>query len=54
MISTSAANNGAVFTAAQLNDLIIKLVISEPYLNETQDNNLAPDYNKTDSNTTCL
>ncbi len=44
----TAANNGTVFTAAQLNDLIIKVVILEPDLNDTQDNNLAPDYNKTD------
>jgi hypothetical protein len=37
-----------VYTAAQLNDLIIKLVIAEPDQNVTQDNNLAPDYNKAD------
>ena len=44
----TAVNNGTVFTAAQLNDLIIKVVIAEPDVNETQDNNLAPEYNKTD------
>ena len=44
----TAANNGTVYTAAQLNDLIIKIVIAEPDLNETQDNNLAPEYNKKD------
>ena len=44
----TAANNNTVYTAAQLNDLIIKIVIVEPDLNETQDNNLAPDYNKKD------
>ena len=37
-----------VFTAAQLNDLIIKVVIAEPDEALTQDENLAPDYNKTD------
>ncbi len=42
----TAANNQAVFTAAQLNDLLFKIVIAEPNLNENQDNNLAPDYNK--------
>ena len=44
----TAANNGNVYTAAQLNDLIIKVVIAEPDLAQTQDNNLAPEYNKTD------
>jgi hypothetical protein len=44
----TAANNGGVFTALQLNDLIIKIVIAEPDLNLTQDNNLAPEYNKED------
>ena len=44
----TAANNNTVFTAAQLNDLIIKVVIAEPDLTKTQDENLAPDYNKTD------
>ena len=44
----TAANNGTVYTTAQLNDLIIKVVIAEPDLNETQDENLAPDYNKPD------
>jgi hypothetical protein len=44
----TAANNNTVYTAAQLNDLIIKVVIAEPDLNETQDNNLAPEYNKKD------
>ena len=44
----TAANNGNVYTAAQLNDLIIKVVIAEPDLAQTQDNNLAPEYNKKD------
>ena len=44
----TAANNGGVFTAAQLNDLIIKVVIAEPDLTQTQDEVLAPEYNKTD------
>ena len=44
----TAANNGTVYTAAQLNDLIIKVVIAEPDITDTQDNNLAPDYNKED------
>jgi hypothetical protein len=44
----TAANNGAVFTAAQLNDLIIKIVIAEPDITKTQDENLAPDYTKAD------
>jgi hypothetical protein len=44
----TAANNNTVFTAAQLNDLIIKVVIAEPDQTKTQDENLAPDYNKTD------
>jgi hypothetical protein len=44
----TAANGGTVYTAAQLNDLIIKVVIAEPDLTQTQDNNLAPEYNKTD------
>jgi hypothetical protein len=44
----TAANNNTVYTADQLNDLIIKIVIIEPDINETQDNNLAPDYNKKD------
>jgi hypothetical protein len=44
----TGANNNTVYTADQLNDLIIKLVISEPDLNDTQDNNSAPDFNKTD------
>ena len=44
----TAANNNTVYTTAQLNDLIIKIVIMEPDLNETQDHNLAPEYNKTD------
>jgi hypothetical protein len=44
----TAVNNGTVYTTAQLNDLIIKVVIAEPDLNETQDENLAPDYNKPD------
>ena len=44
----TGANGGTVFTTAQLNDLIIKVVIAEPDLNMTQDNNLAPEYNKTD------
>jgi hypothetical protein len=38
----------AGFTAAQLNDLIIKLVIAEPDSNFTQDNILAPEYAKED------
>ena len=44
----TAANGGLVYTAAQLNDLIIKVVIAEPDLTQTQDHNLAPEYNKTD------
>ena len=44
----TGANGGTVFTNAQLNDLIIKVVIAEPDINNTQDNNLAPEYNKTD------
>jgi len=44
----TAANGGTVYTAAQLNDLIIKIVIAEPDLNNTQDNNLAPEYTKED------
>ena len=44
----TAVNNGTVYTVAQLNDLIIKIVIAEPDLTETQDNNLAPDYTKKD------
>ena len=44
----TAANNGNVFTAAQLNDLTIKVVIAEPDINNTQDDNLSPEYNKTD------
>ncbi len=44
----TGANNNTVYTAAQLNDLIIKVVIAEPDENFTQDNNLAPDYNKSD------
>ena len=44
----TAANNGTVFTAAQLNDLIIKVVIAEPDITKTQDENLAPDYTKAD------
>ena len=37
----------AVHTAAQLNDLIIKVVLAEPDINFTQDENLSPEYNKT-------
>ena len=44
----TAANNGTVYTAAQLNDLIIKVVIAEPDQTTTQDETLAPEYNKTD------
>ena len=44
----TAANNGNVFTANQLNDLIIKVVIAEPDLSQTQDETLSPEYNKTD------
>ena len=44
----TAVNNGTVYTPTQLNDLIIKVVIAEPDISETQDNNLAPDYNKED------
>ena len=44
----TAANGGNVFTANQLNDLIIKVVIAEPDLSQTQDETLAPEYNKTD------
>ena len=44
----TAANNGNVFTAAQLNDLTIKVVIAEPDESITNDNNLSPEYNKTD------
>jgi DUF1009 family protein len=35
-------------TTLTVNDLIIKVVIAEPDLTKTQDENLAPDYNKTD------
>ena len=44
----TAANNGGVYTAAQLNDLIIKIVIAEPDITNTQDHNLAPEYTKED------
>ena len=44
----TGANNNTVYTQTQLNDLIIKVVIAEPDISETQDNNLAPDYNKED------
>ena len=44
----TAANNGGVYTAAQLNDLIIKIVIAEPDLTFTSDHNLAPEYTKED------
>jgi len=44
----TAANNGTVYTPTQLNDLIIKVVIAEPDQTTTQDENLAPEYNKTD------
>ena len=44
----TAANNNTVFTAAQLNDLIIKIVIAEPDITNTQDHNLAPEYTKED------
>jgi hypothetical protein len=44
----TAVNKNTFFTAAQLNNLIIKVVIAEPDQNETQDEKLAPDYNKTD------
>ena len=48
MVLYGTANGGTVFTIAQLNDLIIKVVIAEPDRNNTQDNNLAPEYNKAD------
>ena len=47
----SGARYGAyntVYTQTQLNDLIIKVVIAEPDEAFTNDNNLAPDYNKED------
>ena len=44
----TAANNGTVYTAAQINDLIIKVVIAEPDISFTSDETLAPEYNKTD------
>ena len=44
----TAANAGAVYTAKQLNDSIIKVVIAEPDLLSTADENLSPEYNKTD------
>ena len=42
-IDTVATAN-ITFTAAQLNDLIIKITIEEPKNEQTQDNNLAPEY----------
>jgi hypothetical protein len=42
-IDTIATAN-ITFTAAQLNDLIIKLTIEEPQNEQTQDINLAPEY----------
>jgi hypothetical protein len=38
--------NTAIYTAAQLNELIIRLVIEEPNNEITQDNNLGPEYTK--------
>ena len=40
----TAANNNTVFTQAQLNELILKVVIAEPDIELTQDINLAPEY----------
>ena len=45
MESILSANN-VIFTAAQLNELIIRLVIVEPNNEITQDNNLGPEYTK--------
>ena len=38
--------NTAIFTAAQLNEFIVRLVIEEPDNEITQDNNLGPEYSK--------
>ena len=38
--------NTAIFTAAQLNEFIVRLVIEEPDNEITQDNNLGPEYTK--------
>jgi hypothetical protein len=38
--------NTAIYTAAQLNELIIRVVIEEPDNKITQDNNLGPEYTK--------
>jgi len=45
-MDTILSANTAIFTAAQLNELIMKLVIEEPDNEITQDNNLGPEYTK--------
>ena len=40
----TVATGNVAFTAAQLNELIIKLTIVEPQNEQTQDINLAPEY----------
>ena len=40
----TVATGNVAFTAAQLNELIIKLTIEEPKNEQTQDINLAPEY----------
>ena len=46
MMETILSANTVIFTAAQLNELIIRLVIVEPNNEITQDNNLGPEYTK--------
>jgi hypothetical protein len=45
-METILNNNTAIFTAAQLNEFIVRLVIEEPDNEITQDNNLGPEYSK--------
>ena len=45
-METILSANTVIFTAAQLNELIIRLVIVEPNNEITQDNNLGPEYTK--------
>ena len=45
-METILNNNTAIFTAAQLNEFIVRLVIEEPDNEITQDNNLGPEYTK--------
>jgi hypothetical protein len=45
-METILSANTVIFTAAQLNELIIRLVIEEPNNEKTQDNNLGPEYTK--------